>query len=162
MQRRHQKLVEVAPSVAIDEELRTKLCDAAVRLMKQVNYVNAGTVEFLVSGKEFYFIEINPRIQVEHTITEMVTGIDIVQAQIKIAAGYRLDSPEIGICSQNQITRRGYAIQCRVTTEDPEMILLLILGVSWFIELVVALELGWMGAMVLREQISRHTMIRFW
>ena len=120
VQRRHQKLVEVAPSVAIDEELRTKLCDAAVRLMKQVNYVNAGTVEFLVSGKEFYFIEINPRIQVEHTITEMVTGIDIVQAQIKIAAGYRLDSPEIGICSQNQITRRGYAIQCRVTTEDPE------------------------------------------
>ncbi|MEW5322526.1 pyruvate carboxylase [Geobacillus thermoleovorans] len=119
VQRRHQKVVEVAPSVSLSDELRERICEAAVRLMKSVNYVNAGTVEFLVSGDEFYFIEVNPRIQVEHTITEMITGIDIVQSQILIADGFSLHSPEVGIPKQEDIRINGYAIQSRVTTEDP-------------------------------------------
>ncbi len=94
MQRRHQKVVEVAPSVSIDEDLRLRICEAAVQLMEKVRYINAGTVEFLVSGNDFYFIEVNPRVQVEHTITEMITGIDIVQSQILIADGYALHSKE--------------------------------------------------------------------
>ncbi len=121
VQRRHQKLVEVAPSLYLDDYLREKITNAAVTLMKTVGYTNAGTVEFLVTpDKQFYFIEVNPRIQVEHTITEIITGIDIVQAQIKIAEGHALDSKEIGIASQMQVEKKGYAIQCRITTEDPE------------------------------------------
>ncbi|MFE7083603.1 pyruvate carboxylase [Priestia megaterium] len=119
IQRRHQKVVEVAPSVSLSEQLRQQICEAAVSLMKNVDYINAGTVEFLVSGNEFYFIEVNPRVQVEHTITEMITGIDIVQSQILIADGYSLDSKEIGIPTQEEIKTDGFAIQSRVTTEDP-------------------------------------------
>lgn len=119
VQRRHQKVVEVAPCVSITNELREKICNAAVKLMKNVDYVNAGTVEFLVTGEEFYFIEVNPRVQVEHTITEMITGIDIVQSQILIAEGHDLHSEEVGIPHQNDIYLHGYAIQSRVTTEDP-------------------------------------------
>lgn len=88
--------------------------------MKNVNYLSAGTVEFLVTPDgNFYFIEVNPRIQVEHTVTEEITGFDIVQTQIKIAEGYSLHSPEIGIPEQDKITSFGHAIQCRITTEDP-------------------------------------------
>jgi pyruvate carboxylase len=119
VQRRHQKVVEVAPCVSISSDLRAEICDAAVKLMKKVNYVNAGTVEFLVSGEEFYFIEVNPRVQVEHTITEMITGIDIVQTQILVAEGYDLHSKTVGVPVQEQIQSTGFAIQCRVTTEDP-------------------------------------------
>lgn len=119
VQRRHQKVIEVAPSVSLSESLREKICDAAVKLAKNVEYVNAGTVEFLVANDEFFFIEVNPRVQVEHTITEMVTGVDIVQTQILIAAGLSLDSSEISIPNQDAITLHGYAIQSRVTTEDP-------------------------------------------
>ncbi|AIE59514.1 pyruvate carboxylase [Bacillus methanolicus] len=119
VQRRHQKVVEVAPCVSISSELRERICEAAVRLMKNVNYVNAGTVEFLLSGDEFYFIEVNPRIQVEHTITEMVTGVDIVQTQILVAEGHELHGEKIGIPKQKDIHINGYAIQARVTTEDP-------------------------------------------
>ncbi|MDN4492388.1 pyruvate carboxylase [Ureibacillus aquaedulcis] len=119
IQRRHQKVVEIAPSNSISKDLRNRICDAAVQLMQNVGYINAGTVEFLVSGDEFYFIEVNPRIQVEHTITEMITGIDIVHAQIKIAEGHLLHSQEIGIPAQSEIPLFGYAIQSRVTTEDP-------------------------------------------
>ncbi|MEI2442491.1 pyruvate carboxylase, partial [Priestia megaterium] len=119
VQRRHQKVVEVAPSVSIDEDLRLRICEAAVQLMEKVQYINAGTVEFLVSGNDFYFIEVNPRVQVEHTITEMITGIDIVQSQILIADGYALHSKEVSIPAQDQIHVHGYAIQSRVTTEDP-------------------------------------------
>lgn len=120
IQRRHQKIVELAPSM-LDEPLRLQICAAATRLMRHVQYRNAGTVEFLVSNDgSYYFIEVNPRIQVEHTITELVTGIDIVQAQIRIAEGYPLSSDEIGIPTQNDVHVRGYAIQCRVTSEDPE------------------------------------------
>ncbi|WP_174733791.1 pyruvate carboxylase [Mesobacillus harenae] len=119
VQRRHQKVVEVAPSVSITEELRDKICNAAVRLMEKVQYKNAGTVEFLVSGEEFYFIEVNPRVQVEHTITEMVTGVDIVQSQILIADGHELHGSILGIPKQEDIYVHGFAIQSRVTTEDP-------------------------------------------
>ncbi|OLO40751.1 pyruvate carboxylase [Alkalihalophilus pseudofirmus] len=120
VQRRHQKVVEIAPSVSLSDELREQICDAAVQLTKNVDYVNAGTVEFLVSeNSEFYFIEVNPRVQVEHTITEMVTGIDIVQSQILIADGEELHSPTVGIPTQDKIVCNGYAIQSRVTTEDP-------------------------------------------
>ncbi len=119
IQRRHQKLVEVAPCTSITDELRQRICEAAVQLMKDVEYVNAGTVEFLVSGNDFYFIEVNPRVQVEHTITEMITGIDIVQSQILIAQGNSLHNEKVGIPLQNDIPRIGFAIQARVTTEDP-------------------------------------------
>ena len=119
VQRRHQKLVEIAPSVSLSKQLQKEICEAALRLMKDVNYVNAGTVEFLVSGDDFYFIEVNPRIQVEHTVTEMVTGIDIVQAQILIAEGKGIHSEEVGIPQQEDIRLHGFAIQCRITTEDP-------------------------------------------
>jgi len=119
VQRRHQKVVEVAPCVSLPENLRNEICDAAVKLMKNVDYLNAGTVEFLVSDNKFYFIEVNPRVQVEHTITEMVTGIDIVQSQVLIAQGHALHSEKVGIPAQTDIFTHGYAIQSRVTTEDP-------------------------------------------
>jgi len=120
VQRRHQKVVEVAPSVALSSELRRDICQAAVQLMQSVNYLNAGTVEFLVTDEGFYFIEVNPRVQVEHTITEMVTGVDIVQTQIKIAEGLTLHDPLVGVPKQENIQLNGYAIQSRITTEDPE------------------------------------------
>lgn len=120
IQRRHQKVVEFTPAVSITEEQRQAICNDALKIAKSVNYRSAGTVEFLVDKHgQHYFIEMNPRIQVEHTVTEMVTGIDIVQCQILAAEGYRLDSDRIGIKGQDDIKPRGYAIQCRVTTEDP-------------------------------------------
>ncbi|AYC29123.1 pyruvate carboxylase [Paenisporosarcina cavernae] len=119
IQRRHQKVVEIAPSNSLDPALRDKICEAAVALAKNVGYINAGTVEFLVQGDQFYFIEVNPRIQVEHTITEMVTGIDIVHTQILIADGEMIFGDAIGIPSQEKIPLLGFAIQSRVTTEDP-------------------------------------------
>ncbi len=120
IQRRHQKVIEFTPALNISDELRQKLCEDAIKIAKAVNYRSAGTVEFLVDHDEnHYFIEMNPRIQVEHTVTEMTTGIDIVQSQILIAEGYELGSDEIGIKSQDDIEPFGYAIQCRVTTEDP-------------------------------------------
>ncbi|MGO2638505.1 MAG: pyruvate carboxylase [Enterococcus viikkiensis] len=118
VQRRHQKVVEVAPCVSLNEEQREKICQAAVQLMKHVGYVNAGTVEFLVEGDHFYFIEVNPRVQVEHTITELITGVDIVTSQLLIAQGKDLHK-EIGLPEQDKIQMSGAAIQCRVTTEDP-------------------------------------------
>ncbi|CAI3263761.1 pyruvate carboxylase [Enterococcus cecorum] len=118
VQRRHQKVVEVAPCVSLSTELREKICGAAVQLMKHVGYVNAGTVEFLVSGDDFYFIEVNPRVQVEHTITELITDIDIVTSQLLIAQGKDLHK-DIHIPHQENIYLKGAAIQCRITTEDP-------------------------------------------
>ena len=122
VQRRHQKVVEIAPSINLPTDLRARICDAAVRLCGSVGYRNAGTVEFLVDvGRgEFFFIEVNPRIQVEHTVTEMVTGIDLVRSQILIASGHQLHEPPVGIPRQDQIECRGVAMQCRVTTEDPD------------------------------------------
>lgn len=120
IQRRHQKVVEVAPSM-LPEDKRLEICHTALRLMKRVGYINAGTVEFLLGADgSFYFIEVNPRIQVEHTVTELVTGIDLVQAQILIAQGEPLSSSSIGLQGQDSVVIRGFAIQCRVTTEDPQ------------------------------------------
>jgi pyruvate carboxylase len=122
VQRRHQKVVELAPAPNLNPAIRQKLCDAALAIGNTVRYENAGTVEFLLDAdsSEFYFIEVNPRIQVEHTVTEEVTGIDIVKSQILIAQGSKLSDPEIGLASQNDVRTTGYALQCRVTTEDAE------------------------------------------
>ncbi|XP_050344188.1 pyruvate carboxylase, mitochondrial isoform X4 [Nymphalis io] len=118
VQRRHQKVVEIAPAPGLDPEIRNRMTDCAVHLARHVGYENAGTVEFLLDDKgNFYFIEVNARLQVEHTITEEVTGIDLVQSQIRVAEGMTL--PEMGL-TQDKIHAQGYAIQCRVTTEDPE------------------------------------------
>ena len=120
LQRRYQKVVEFAPAFSVSEATRQKLCDDAVKIAKSVGYVNAGTVEFLVDKSgSYYFIEMNPRIQVEHTVTEQVTGIDIVRAQLLIAEGYPLSHPMIGLNSQDDVKMNGFAVQCRVTTEDP-------------------------------------------
>ncbi|MGP3779817.1 pyruvate carboxylase [Halanaerobium saccharolyticum] len=120
IQRRHQKIVEFTPAVALSDEKRQAILDDALKLCRGAGYKNAGTVEFLVDKyNNHYFIEVNPRIQVEHTVSEMVTGIDIVQSQVLVAEGYRLDSEEINIPSQESIKMNGYSIQCRVTTEDP-------------------------------------------
>jgi pyruvate carboxylase len=121
IQRRHQKVVEIAPAPNLDPELRKKLCEAALAIGRELRYENAGTVEFLVDAdtRNFYFIEVNPRIQVEHTVTEEVTGMDIVKCQILIAEGLPLSDPEIGLPSQESVATTGFAIQCRVTTEDP-------------------------------------------
>ncbi|MBP3384660.1 MAG: pyruvate carboxylase [Firmicutes bacterium] len=120
IQRRHQKVVEFTPALDITEEQRQAICADALKIAGAVNYRSAGTVEFLVDKTgQHYFIEMNPRIQVEHTVSEMTTGIDLVQSQILVAQGYRLNSPEVNIMSQDDIQPRGFAIQCRVTTEDP-------------------------------------------
>ncbi|MFZ4587929.1 MAG: pyruvate carboxylase, partial [Terrimicrobiaceae bacterium] len=121
VQRRHQKVVEIAPSVALEPSIRRELCDAAVRLARGVSYNNAGTIEFLydMDTRAWFFIEMNPRIQVEHTVTEQVTGIDLVRSQILVAAGAALHGPELALPPQDSIPCNGYAVQCRVTTEDP-------------------------------------------
>ena len=121
VQRRHQKVVEVAPAANLDRRIRSELCDAAVQLARKAKYRNAGTVEFLydVDSKKWYFIEVNPRIQVEHTVTEMVTGIDLVRSQILIAQGHKLHEAPLALPKQECIPLNGTALQCRVTTEDP-------------------------------------------
>lgn len=121
IQRRHQKVIEVAPSFGLPDALVEQMCADAVRLAKEIRYENAGTIEFLYDqdGQQAYFIEMNPRIQVEHTVTEEITGVDLVRSQIMIAQNYPLSSPELAIPAQDQIPRNGYAIQARVTTEDP-------------------------------------------
>lgn len=120
IQRRHQKVIEFTPALCLTDEQREAICNDAIKIAQAVDYRSAGTVEFLLdkTGKH-YFIEMNPRIQVEHTVSEIVTGVDIVQAQILVAQGYTLDSPEIAIPNQDAIKVTGHAIQCRITTEDP-------------------------------------------
>ena len=122
VQRRNQKVVERAPAPYLDAATRQALCDAALKLAHAANYTHAGTVEFLMDADtgKFYFIEVNPRIQVEHTVTEQITGIDIVKAQIRITEGYRIGQPESCVAEQSGIRMYGHALQCRVTTEDPE------------------------------------------
>jgi len=122
VQRRHQKIVEVAPAVGISAKVRKELCDAAVQLARTAGYRNAGTVEFLVDAdsEEWFFIEVNPRIQVEHTVTEMVTGVDLVRSQILVAQGHKLHEAPLGLPQQNAVPLHGSALQCRITTEDPE------------------------------------------
>ena len=122
VQRRYQKVVEVAPSIGLPEKVVKELCDAGVQLAEKIGYDNAGTVEFLLDQdtNEWFFIEMNPRIQVEHTVTEQITGIDIVRSQILVAMDHPLHGKKIGIPAQESIPRNGCAVQCRVTTEDPE------------------------------------------
>ncbi|MEQ6290955.1 pyruvate carboxylase [Vogesella sp. GCM10023246] len=122
VQRRNQKVVERAPAPYLSEQQRAELCAAALKLARQVDYTHAGTVEFLqdADSGQFYFIEVNPRIQVEHTVTEAVTGVDIVKAQIRISEGARIGSVESFVPAQADIRLSGHALQCRVTTEDPE------------------------------------------
>src|ERR671929_93344 len=114
IQRRHQKLIEESPSPAVDEALRVKLGEAAIKAAKAVGYESAGTVEFLVDrDRNFYFLEVNTRIQVEHPVTELVTGVDLVVEQLRIAAGRRLRY------RQDDLTMNGWAIECRIQAEDP-------------------------------------------
>ena len=120
LQRRYQKVVEFAPAWSVPKDTIERLRADAVKIARHVGYINAGTVEFLVDRNgSHYFIEMNPRIQVEHTVTEMVTGIDLVRAQILIAEGLPMSDPRIGMTCQEDLHINGYAIQCRVTTEDP-------------------------------------------
>ena len=123
IQRRHQKVIDRAPAPYLNESERAEICNAALAIGRATNYCNAGTVEFLMdmdTGK-FYFIEVNPRVQVEHTVTEVVTGIDIVKAQIHIAEGGHIGNlPETGVPEQKDIRLSGHALQCRITTENPE------------------------------------------
>src|SRR5207248_8212231 len=121
LQRRHQKVVEMAPALNLDPATRQRLLDAALKIGRAAGLDNAGTVEFLldVEAGDFYFIEVNPRIQVEHTVTEAVTGYDLIKSQILVAQGSPLADPEIGLASQSEVVTTGTAIQCRVTTEDP-------------------------------------------
>ncbi|MFO0794551.1 MAG: acetyl-CoA carboxylase biotin carboxylase subunit [Candidatus Brocadiaceae bacterium] len=116
LQRRHQKLVEESPSPAITQRLREEICKAAIKIARAVNYTNAGTVEFLVDNNtgNFYFIEVNTRLQVEHPVTEMVTGIDLVKQQIRVASGERLN------LKQKKVRNQGVAIECRINAEDPQ------------------------------------------
>src|SRR5579872_4863268 len=122
VQRRNQKVVERAPAVFLEDRQRAALCEAALRIGRTAHYVNAGTVEFLQDADSgaFYFIEVNPRIQVEHTVTECATGIDLVKAQIRIADGARIGDPASGVPPQEQIRLSAHALQCRITAEDPE------------------------------------------
>ena len=122
VQRRNQKVVERAPAPYLDQLTREDLCEAALRLARAANYTHAGTVEFLMDADtgRFYFIEVNPRIQVEHTVTEQITGVDIVKAQIRVTEGYRVGDIESFVPCQADIRMSGHALQCRVTTEDPE------------------------------------------
>ena len=121
VQRRHQKVVEVAPAVGLADSIRHGLAEAALKIAREAGYYNAGTVEFLVDADsgEFFFIEVNPRIQVEHTVTEMVTGIDLVRSQILVAQGCSLYEAPLSLPYQEQVPLSGYALQCRITTEDP-------------------------------------------
>lgn len=121
VQRRHQKVVEVAPSYNVSTQVKDLLYKYAIQIATEVNYNNVGTVEFLVDADDnVFFIEVNPRIQVEHTVTEMVTGIDLIKTQIFIAGGYKLSDKQIKIYDQDTLETYGFAMQCRITTEDPE------------------------------------------
>jgi len=119
VQRRYQKVIEFAPSLGLDQVTKEKLYDYALKICSAVNYNNIGTVEFLVEDGKIYFIEVNPRIQVEHTVTEIITNIDLVKTQIFIAGGYKLSDEQIKIGNQDSVKINGYALQCRITTEDP-------------------------------------------
>jgi pyruvate carboxylase len=122
VQRRNQKVIERAPAVFLTDQQRAQLCEAALKIGRATHYLNAGTVEFLQDADtgRFYFIEVNPRIQVEHTVTECATGVDLVKAQIRIASGARIGTPESGVPSQEHIRISAHALQCRITSEDPE------------------------------------------
>src|SRR5258707_11286970 len=122
VQRRHQKVVEVAPAANLPASVRNELCDAAAQLARKAKYRNAGTVEFLydVDSRKWYFIEVNPRIQVEHTVTEMITGIDLVRSQILVAQGHQLHEAPLALPKQESVSLNGTELQCLVTTAYPQ------------------------------------------
>lgn len=162
VQRRHQKVVEVAPSINLPQDLRMRICDAAARLCRSVAYRGAGTVEFLLDTErgDFFFIEVNPRIQVEHTVTEVVTGIDLVRSQILVAQGHRLHEAPISIPPQQQIECRGVAMQCRITTEDPDRGFLPDYGRITTYRSAGGFAVGWTAAMASAVPSSRRSSTR--
>ena len=164
IQRRHQKVIEIAPASNLDPFVRDAICQAALAIGRKVGYENAGTVEFLVDDESgtFYFIEVNPRLQVEHTITEIVTGIDIVKSQILIAQGCELADPDIGIAGQESIQAQGHAIQCRITTEDPTNNFTPDYGRITHYRSSGGRACGWTAARPRRERSSRRSMIPCW
>lgn len=163
IQRRHQKLIEIAPSISVAEKTLKSMYDSAIAIGKKSNLMNAATVEFLVDkNQDYFFLEVNPRLQVEHTITELITGIDIVQAQINIAQGEKLSSPDIDIQSQKSVLKNGYAIQCRVTTEDPENNFFPDTERYRHIELPQGSVCGWMPEMVLQTPKFHLTTTPSW
>ena len=132
-----------------------------MKLTKNVNYLNAGTVEFLVKDDEFYFIEVNPRVQVEHTITEMITGVDIVQSQILIADGHSLHSKMVGVPKQEEVVVHGFAIQSRVTTEDPLNNFMRIQEKLWRIDQAVVLVYVLIQEIASKVQLLHRTTILY-
>jgi acetyl-CoA carboxylase, biotin carboxylase subunit len=151
IQRRHQKMIEEAPSVAVSPELRREMGDTAVRAARAAGYVNAGTCEFLLDRDgRFYFLEMNTRLQVEHPVTELVTGIDLVQWQFRVAAGERL--PFV----QHDIVPRGWAIECRITSEDPENGFLPSTGRVEYLHLPSGSGVRWDGGIETGSEISLH------
>jgi acetyl-CoA carboxylase biotin carboxylase subunit len=150
IQRRHQKLIEESPSPAVTPPLRSEMGEAAVRAAQAVLYRGAGTVEFLFQGGDFYFIEMNTRIQVEHPVTELVTGVDLVQAQLRIAAGERLD------VAQDDVRFHGHAIECRVTAEDSNAGFLPATGVVRHLEVPGGPGIRWDGGISVGTEVGRH------
>jgi acetyl-CoA carboxylase, biotin carboxylase subunit len=150
IQRRHQKLIEEAPSPVLTSALRERMGDAAVRAARAVDYLGAGTVEFLVHGQDFYFLEMNTRIQVEHPVTELVTGVDLVEWQLRIAAGERLDF------AQEDVRLSGHAIECRITSENPEQGFLPSTGTVDLLELPAGPGVRWDGGVALGSVVGLH------
>ena len=151
VQRRHQKMIEEAPSVAVSPELRRRMGDTAVRAASAAGYVNAGTCEFLLDANgEFYFLEMNTRLQVEHPVTELVTGIDLVQWQLRVAAGERLPF------TQDEIVPRGWAIECRITSEDPANGFLPSTGHVRYLHLPAGPGVRWDGGIEKGSEITLH------
>jgi acetyl-CoA carboxylase biotin carboxylase subunit len=156
VQRRHQKMIEEAPSVAVSPELRARMGAAAVAAARAAGYTNAGTCEFLLDAEgSFYFLEMNTRIQVEHPVTELVTGIDLVQWQLRIAAGETLPF------TQDAIVPRGWAIECRITSEDPANGFLPSTGAVQYLHVPTGRASDGMAASR-RAARSRCTTIRCW
>jgi len=162
VQRRHQKVVEIAPAPNLADGVRQALFADTLKLARAAGYHNAGTFEFLVAGDERYFIEVNPRLQVEHTVTEQVTGIDLVQAQIRIEQGHRLGDPEVGVPPQAAIAPRGTAIQCRITAEDPQKTSSPTQARSWRTARPAASACGSMAATASPARWSAATTTRCW
>ena len=151
VQRRHQKMIEESPSVAVDQELRHRMGESAVRMAKAAGYVNAGTCEFLLANNgSYYFLEMNTRIQVEHPVTELVTGIDLVHWQLRIASGERLPY------SQNEITPRGWAIECRITSEDAANSFLPSTGRVRYLHLPSGPGVRWDGGIETGTEVGLH------